>query len=144
MSWNTLYANAVGANCKLFGRFCVEQMFASLGFQSAAGDNYCFSVAQISCLRLILAISCNRSGTRESGSASECRIAGMNSLQTYVPNCFKEIDLSSWPRFFPLRKSANFSVILPMTRRCWTCLVPQEIAKGRKDQASMRGHSCRL
>jgi len=86
-------------------------MFASLGFQSAAGDSYCFSLAQISCLRLILAISCNRSGTRESGSASECRIAGMNSLQAYVPNCFKEIDLSSWPRFFLLRKSANFSVI---------------------------------
>ncbi|KAH9573366.1 hypothetical protein CY35_02G204400 [Sphagnum magellanicum] len=53
-----------------------ELMFASLGFQSAAGDSHCFSVAQISCLRLILAISCNRSGTRESGSASECRIAG--------------------------------------------------------------------
>jgi hypothetical protein len=120
-------------------------MFAFLGFQSAAGDSYCFSVAQISCLRLILAIRCNRSGTRESGSASECRIAGMNSLQSYVPNCFKEIDLSSWrPRFFLLRKSANFSAILPMTRRCWTSLAPQEIANGREDQANMPGHSCRL
>jgi hypothetical protein len=46
--------------------------------------------------------------------------------------------------FFLLRKSANLSVILPMTRRCWTCLAPQEIAKRREDQVSMRGHSCRL